>query len=77
MREIRSGRVIAVLALAVLAAAAFLSCPNPLTRVMSIQVKDKIPPVLSIMSPTEVSCCANIVEVVGTATDQATSGTMW
>lgn len=50
------------------------SCPNPLTPTMTRNVKDTIDPVIEIYSPGEGSTCANIVEVVGRVTDDATVG---
>ena len=49
-----------------------ISCPNPLTQVMVVNVKDHMAPVIVVTSPTEGSLCANIVEIVGKVTDTAT-----
>ena len=49
-----------------------ISCPNPLTQMMVVNVKDQMAPVILISSPGEGSLCANIVEIVGKVTDAAT-----
>jgi hypothetical protein len=49
-----------------------ISCPNPLTKDMVVNVKDETAPVVLISSPAEGSLCANIVEIMGKVTDAAT-----
>ena len=66
LRFLMSGSAVAVFGL-------LLSCPNPILKAMLTNVKDSVSPNIVINSPAEGSCCANIVEVVGTVTDAATS----
>ena len=49
------------------------SCPLPITGAMVTHVKDKIAPTVVITSPAAGCVCANIVEIVGKATDAATA----
>jgi len=66
-------RIITIISLVVGFCLVLLSCPNPLTPIMVVHVKDVIAPVITITSPPEGGYCANIVEVTGKVTDAATA----
>ncbi len=53
---------------------AMTGCPNPLTREIMHQVKDKTGPVVTITSPLEGTFCSRMVIVTGRAEDSSGSG---
>ena len=50
---------------------ALSSCPSPMTEEMLLHVKDRIGPVITIISPAEGSYCAKTITVTGTVADSS------